>query len=105
MKPTLSELEIFEDTPENIDLELPEETDTGAIEKTDSPLHSFSTGDKVEVCEGELMNLQGKILSIDGNVIKVLPDHKELPDPLEFPANELRKFFTVGDHAKVTCTE
>ncbi|KAI4797212.1 hypothetical protein KUCAC02_025255, partial [Chaenocephalus aceratus] len=65
VKPTLSELEKFEDQPDGIDLEV--------------------AGDNVEVCEGELINLQGKILS----------------DPLEFPAHELRKYFRMGDHVKV----
>lgn len=52
VKPTLAELERFEEQPEGIDLELP-------IEKEDKAVtHSFSAGDNVEVCEGELINLQ-----------------------------------------------
>lgn len=42
-----------------------------------SPI-SFSPGDNVEVCEGELMHLQGKIISIDGNMIIVMPKHEDL---------------------------
>uniref|UniRef100_A0A7N8XYC3 Transcription elongation factor SPT5 n=1 Tax=Mastacembelus armatus TaxID=205130 RepID=A0A7N8XYC3_9TELE len=86
VKPTLSELEKFEDQPEGIDLERE---------------HNLQAGDNVEVCEGELINLQGKILSVDGNKITIMPKHEDLKDPLEFPAHELRKYFRMGDHVKV----
>lgn len=68
----MSELEKFEEAPEGIDIELP----TGG--KDDGPGHSFSAGDNVEVCEGELMNLQGKILAIDGHLITIMPKHEDL---------------------------
>lgn len=32
----------------------------------------------MEVCEGELINLQGRILSVDGNKITIMPKHEEL---------------------------
>lgn len=32
----------------------------------------------MEVCEGELINLQGKILSVDGNKITIMPKHEDL---------------------------
>lgn len=103
VKPTLSELEKFEESPEGIDIELSGTPSTGvSTGKEDSTVtHSFSNGDNVEVCEGELMNLQGKIVSIDGNMIMVMPKHEELKEALEFQANELRKYFTMGDHVKV----
>lgn len=71
VKPTLSELEKFEEAPEGVDIEV-------AANKEDGPGHTFSTGDNVEVCQGELMNLQGKVLSIDGNMVLVMPKHEEL---------------------------
>lgn len=40
--------------------------------------HNFAAGDMVEVSEGELINLCGKIIRIDGNKITMLPKHKEL---------------------------
>uniref|UniRef100_A0A8C2FJ82 Transcription elongation factor SPT5 n=1 Tax=Cyprinus carpio TaxID=7962 RepID=A0A8C2FJ82_CYPCA len=95
VKPTLSELEKFEDQPEGIDLEVVTET-TGKERE-----HNLQAGDNVEVCEGELINLQGKILSVDGNKITIMPKHEDLKDPLEFPAHELRKYFRMGDHVKV----
>ncbi|ELK31567.1 Transcription elongation factor SPT5 [Myotis davidii] len=96
VKPTLSELEKFEDQPEGIDLEVVTES-TGKEKE-----HNFQPGDNVEVCEGELINLQGKILSVDGNKITIVPKHEDLKDMLEFPAQELRKYFKMGDHVKVT---
>lgn len=72
IKPTLSELEKFEEAPEGVDIELP------STSKDDGAAHSFSTGDNVEVCQGELMHLQGKILTIDGNFITVMPKHEDL---------------------------
>lgn len=72
IKPTLSELEKFEEAPEGVDIELPTAT------RDEVAAHSFSTGDNVEVCQGELMHLQGKILSIDGNFITVKPKHEDL---------------------------
>uniref|UniRef100_A0A8C0VEH6 Transcription elongation factor SPT5 n=1 Tax=Cyanistes caeruleus TaxID=156563 RepID=A0A8C0VEH6_CYACU len=95
VKPTLSELEKFEDQPEGIDLEVVTES-TGKERE-----HNLQPGDNVEVCEGELINLQGKILSVDGNKVTILPKHEDLKDMLEFPAQELRKYFRMGDHVKV----
>lgn len=40
--------------------------------------HNFATGDNVEVCDGELQHLQGKITAIDGNKITILPKHEDL---------------------------
>lgn len=40
--------------------------------------HNLQAGDNVEVCEGELINLQGKILSVDGNKITLMPKHEDL---------------------------
>jgi len=32
----------------------------------------------VEVCEGELIHLQGRVMRIDGNKITMLPKHEDL---------------------------
>lgn len=80
MKPSLSELERFEEAPEGIDIELP----TTNTLRDDAASHSFSTGDNVIVCEGELIHLQGKILTIDGNMIMVQPKHDVLKVRLLF---------------------
>ncbi|CAI9740140.1 transcription elongation factor SPT5-like [Octopus vulgaris] len=96
VKPTLTELEKFENTPEGIDMELiPERTSFTEV------THNLIPGDMVEVCEGELIYLQGKVISVDGNKITIMPKHVDLKDPLEFQAHELRKHFKMGDHVKV----
>ena len=95
VKPTLSELEKFEEHPEGIEIQLSE-----SIIAEDKG-HSFAPGDNVEVCEGELAHLQGKIITIDGNKITMIPKHEDLTDPLDFQAHELRKYFKMGDHVKV----
>jgi len=40
--------------------------------------HNFSPGDNVEVTDGELANLRGKIQSIDGDKVVILPEHEDL---------------------------
>lgn len=54
--------------------------------------HNFQPGDNVEVCEGELINLQGKILSVDGNKITIMPKHEDLKvgTVLPIPVDNLR---------------
>lgn len=92
VKPSLTELERFE------------ETDGGDIADThvgDSKGHCFAPGDNVEVTEGELVHLTGKILAVEGDKIVMMPKHDDLKDPLDFQAHELKKFFLVGDHVKV----
>ena len=89
VKPTLSELERFEEAPEGMDIDL-----TSADK--DDIAHAFSNGDNVEVNEGELINLQGKVIAVDGSKITILPKHTDLKDPLEFQASELKKYFCQG---------
>ena len=47
-------------------------------EGSDEERHSFVTGDVVEVAEGDLANLKGTILSIDGNKVTIMPKHEDL---------------------------
>ncbi|KAE9538527.1 hypothetical protein AGLY_005626 [Aphis glycines] len=96
IKPTLIEIEIFEDFPEGVDIEL---TLSNKDNLTNS--QTLCSGDNVEVCAGELINLQGKVLSIDGDTVLIMPKHDNLNVPLEFMANELCKFFKQGDHVRV----
>jgi len=73
VKPTLIEIEIFEDFPEGVDIEL---TLSNKDNLTNS--QTLCSGDNVEVCAGELINLQGKVLSIDGDTVLVMPKHDNL---------------------------
>jgi hypothetical protein len=40
--------------------------------------HNFVSGDVVEVCCGELIHLTGVIIGIDGEKIRIMPNHEEL---------------------------
>lgn len=40
--------------------------------------HNFIPGDVVEVCQGELIRLNGVIIGIDGDKIRMMPNHEEL---------------------------
>jgi transcription elongation factor SPT5 len=73
VKPTLIELEIFEDVPEGVNIEL-------TLSNKDNLMNSqtLCSGDNVEVCAGELINLQGKVLSIDGDTVLIMPIHDNL---------------------------
>jgi transcription elongation factor SPT5 len=65
----------------------------GTADKDDLA-HNFSTGDNVEVMEGELMNLQGRVLAVDGAKITIQPKHEDLKEPLEFQVHvHLRAVF------------
>ncbi|CAF1071659.1 unnamed protein product [Rotaria magnacalcarata] len=95
--PSISELDKFEET-----LDGPESNVSINKRKTSkNDLLSFAPGDHVEVCEGELINLQGTIVGIDGDSIRILPKHEALKDEIPFRAHELRKYFSVGNHVKV----
>lgn len=93
VKPTLSELDKFEEHPEGLE-------QASAVIAEDKS-HCFFVGDNIEVTEGELIHLQGKVIAVDGGKITMMPKHEDLKDPLEFQAHEIRKYFTVGDHVKV----
>jgi len=69
VKPSLVELEQFE----GVDIEL-------TLSNKDSLGNSqtLCSGDNVEVCAGELLNLQGKVLSIDGATVLIMPKHDNL---------------------------
>lgn len=91
VKPTLQELESTEDRGlDTAELQLGAEKET-----------KFAPGDKVEVTEGDLRFLCGKVTAIDGQRVTVMPKHEMLKDPLDFQASELRKIFHEGDHVKV----
>lgn len=38
----------------------------------------FAPGDYVEVADGELVNLRGRVQSVDGEKVVMLPDHEDL---------------------------
>merc|ERR1712170_285025 len=95
--PQPGELEQFEDDVESIRLSKSQDAE-GSIKE-----NKLQVGDNVIVHEGELNVLEGRVLSIntDNGRITINPKHANLHEPLEFPSNEIRKHFKVGDHVRV----
>ena len=118
----MAELEKFDESLDQMELtkavvDVAEENQDGS---------RFAHGDFVEVCEGELIHLKGKVLRVDGKKVVIQPEHEALKDPIEFPsrtyfsnvtfnspifcfheilnyfsAGELKKYFKLGDHVRV----
>ncbi|KAK4470075.1 hypothetical protein MN116_006539 [Schistosoma mekongi] len=106
IRPTLAELERFHHTPDSLQIAAAAANAaanlTSAVGVEIASNHCFTPGDVVEVCEGDLKNLRGKVVSIEGNNrIIVQPNHSDLREPIPFTPVELRKFFNQGDHVKV----
>jgi transcription elongation factor SPT5 len=62
-------------------------------------------GDTVEVVEGDLVGMRGKIVSLDETTVKIRPLSVDLGagmvDEVEFLASQVRKHIEVGAHVKV----
>ena len=50
----------------------------GKSKAKDEKPHTFAPGDTVRVAEGELIHLTGRIITVDGNTITMLPKHDDL---------------------------
>jgi len=77
---------------------------TGLGSKNSGGGNGLIIGDTVEVIEGDLVGMQGKLMSIDGTTVKVRPTNtSDLGDTaeIEFLSNQLRKHIAVGNHVKV----
>jgi len=47
------------------------------------------------------VNLRGKVISTDGNMIMVMPEENQLKEAMPFQASELQKFFEQGDQSNI----
>jgi transcription elongation factor SPT5 len=63
-------------------------------------------GDTVEVIEGDLIGMRGKLVSQDGSTVKVKPMGTNVDlggtDEVEFLSSQVRKHIPIGAHVKVT---
>ncbi|GAX15032.1 transcription elongation factor SPT5 [Fistulifera solaris] len=63
-------------------------------------------GDTVEVIEGDLIGMRGKLISLDGSTVKIKPHAANIDlggmDEVEFLIGQVRKYIPVGAHVKVT---
>jgi len=77
---------------------------TGLV-KSASSNGGILTGDKIEVVEGDLIGMKGKVMSMDGTTIKIKPLDTSLDiggtGEIEFLASQVRKHIAVGAHVKV----
>ncbi|KAG7350368.1 KOW motif-containing protein [Nitzschia inconspicua] len=77
----------------------------GLSKSSTSASGGLLVGDKVEVVEGDLVGMKGKIMSMDGTTLKIKPMDASLDiggtGEIEFLANQVRKHIAVGAHVKV----
>jgi transcription elongation factor SPT5 len=67
----------------------------------------FSVGDRVVAVGGELNGLQGIVRKITKEAVSFHPTNNEVADilnnaDLSLPPSQLRKYFQLSDHVKVT---
>lgn len=78
---------------------------TGLAKSSTSNNGGLLIGDTVEVIEGDLVGLRGKLMSMDETSVKIKPnDNSDIGgmDEVEFLASQVRKFIAIGHHVKVT---
>lgn len=121
--PTLDELQGFqrrksgeeqEDGEENVGSklasslldELANLQESTGLGKAGSSGGGLQIGDTVEVVEGDLIGMRGKLVSQDGSTVKVKPMGATVDlggtDEVEFLSSQVRKYIAVGAHVKVT---
>ena len=78
------------------------QTNLGAVSSSGQGL---LTGDTVEVVEGDLLGLRGKLVSHDGTTVKIKPLETSIDlggaTEIEFLISQVRKHIEVGAHVKV----
>jgi len=62
---------------------------------------SLTKGDKVKVASGDLKNLVGTVVSVNNKIVKMQPDHKDIPQMLDLDIKMIAKHFEQGDHVYV----
>lgn len=59
---------------------------------------SLTKGDKIKVVSGDLKNLTGTVVSVTKQIVKMQPDHKDIPQMLDLDIKMIAKHFEPGDH-------
>jgi transcription elongation factor SPT5 len=79
---------------------------TGLGKNSNAASGGLLIGDTVEIIEGDLVGMRGKLMSMDGSTVKVRPNDSTIDlggtGEVEFLATQVRKFIAVGAHVKVT---
>ena len=78
----------------------------GNVKSSDGAAQGLMIGDTVEIVEGDLVGMRGKLVSIDGSTVKIQPTNTTVDlggtNEVEFLSNQVRKYIAVGAHVKVT---
>lgn len=78
----------------------------GTVKSSDGAAQGLMIGDTVEIVEGDLIGMRGKLVSIDGSTVKIQPTNTTVDlggtNEVEFLSNQVRKYIAVGAHVKVT---
>lgn len=123
-KPTLDELQRFRKRPKGPNDEDAADENEGSkmaaslldeltklqestgLGKVSSSSNGLLIGDTIEVIEGDLVGMRGKLMSMDGTTVNVKPNDTSLDlggaGEIEFLASQVRKYIAVGAHVKVT---
>jgi len=98
INPTLAELQMFnssltgeDEEDEKINLMLLKEKQSSGISK----------GDKVRVNKGDLTDLKGTVISMNGTLVTIQPISDQIKHNLTFPVSDLDKYFQMGDNVRV----
>lgn len=79
---------------------------TGLGKPSSSTNNGLLVGDTIEVIEGDLVGMRGKLMSMDGTTVKIRPNDTSLDlggtNEIEFLASQVRKYISEGAHVKVT---
>jgi len=77
---------------------------TSLVKKTgEADRAGLIVGDTVEVVEGDLVGMRGRLVSLDGTTVKIMPTSDDLgiTSEVEFLASQVRKHIAEGAHVKV----
>lgn len=73
------------------------------LEKSTALGGGLLIGDTVEVIEGDLVGMRGKLVSLDGTIVKIRPTNTAVDTgEVDALASQVRKYIAVGSHVKVT---
>lgn len=71
------------------------------IEDSKMGLRNLQKGDKVKITQGDLKGINGQVIEVTEEHIKVLPDLDITRDPIVFLPNEITKLFMPGENVEI----
>ena len=71
------------------------------IEDSKLALRNLQKGDKVKIIQGDLKGIQGTVIEVTNEHIKVFPDLEIAREPIVFLPNEITKLFVPGDNVEI----